>query len=86
MSGSAYARKGTFQVGGQILEIVPREYVAEVAPVLASWQRLKHHGILPHGGGYLDQTQGFLIAMDIIDGEIESMRADDRDREAKRHG
>ena len=47
---------------------------------------MKHHGILPHGGGYLDQTQGFLIAMDMIDEEIASMSADDREREAKRRG
>lgn len=75
-----------FQVGGERLDIVPREYVAEVAHVLAGWQRMKHHGILPHGGGYLDQTQGFLIAMDMIDEEIASMSADDREREAKRRG
>lgn len=75
-----------FQVGGKVIEIVPAEYVAEVGHALAGWQRMKQHGILPLGGGYLDQTQGFLSAMDMIDEEIANMTADDREREAKRRG
>lgn len=48
----------------------PRAAVADVAPLLRAYQILRKHGILPVGGGWLDQTQQFLNAVALIDTEI----------------
>lgn len=65
-------KKGWFQIGRERVQLVPLEYVADVGDFLRAYARLRSHGVLPCAGGMLDQTAGFIQAVDIIDEELAS--------------
>jgi len=42
---------------------------------MAAWKRLQRHGLMPVAGGWLDQAEQYLAAMDLIDSEVAEIQA-----------
>lgn len=56
-------------VAGRIETICPRARAETVAPLVRAWRWLLEHDTLPAGGGWLDQTEGFVEACAVLDAE-----------------
>lgn len=57
-------------LGGQTTRACPFDLAASVHPLVDAYRWLANHGVLPLGKGWLEQTQGFVEAVAVLDSEV----------------